>query len=169
MRKVNDPSDQSGHSLPIGVHLLLRQLVSLARLYVLYMLIVDVVPEQPAKSTPLGGLRRLGTVMGRRKSMVVSPSMGFDKKAEKKRSPFAPFKRSDSSREMQIPESPPSTADRPDTAFTNDEPARNPSVSHDQDADAITPAPGNNAMSPPATNGAALDAQPGFSNGTGQV
>ncbi|KAJ5664431.1 hypothetical protein N7507_005162 [Penicillium longicatenatum] len=84
------------------------------------------------RNTALGGLRRLGTVMGRRKSMVIPSGSTFDRKAEKKRSPFAPFKRSDSSRDMQIPESPPSTADRPDSSMIEEEYTRTPSVSHDQ-------------------------------------
>ncbi|KAJ5247415.1 hypothetical protein N7468_002398 [Penicillium chermesinum] len=128
-------------------------------------------PEPPAKSTPLGGLRRLGTVMGRRKSMVVSPGASFDKKADKKRSPFAPFKRSDSSREMQIPESPPSTADGPVTSFMNDEPMRNSSVSQDHDPDAITHAPVTSSTpAAPATNGASPDIHARVtSNGTGQA
>lgn len=65
------------------------------------------VPEAQPRHTPLGGLRRLGTVMNRRKSVVVPSATSFDRKSEKKRSPFAAFKRADSSREMQIPESPP--------------------------------------------------------------
>lgn len=70
--------------------------------------------------------------MNRRKS-IVGPSAGtFDRKAEKKRSPFAAFKRADSSRDMQIPESPPMTAtDRPGTSFTDQSSLRNPSVSQD--------------------------------------
>lgn len=61
------------------------------------------------------------------------PSTGtFDRKAEKKRSPFAAFKRADSSRDLQIPESPPLTAtDRPGTSFTDQSSLRNPSVSQD--------------------------------------
>ncbi|KAJ5753136.1 hypothetical protein N7520_010053 [Penicillium odoratum] len=90
------------------------------------------VPEAQPRNTALGGLRRLGTVMGRRKSMVVPSASSFDRKAEKKFSPFAPFKRSDSSRDMQIPESPPSTADRPGTSMTEEESARTPSFSRDQ-------------------------------------
>lgn len=48
--------------------------------------------------------------MNRRKSVVQSSE-------KKHRSPFAPFKRVDSSRETQIPEDPPG-ADRPDTGVT---------------------------------------------------
>ncbi|KAJ5833871.1 hypothetical protein N7474_002182 [Penicillium riverlandense] len=95
-------------------------------------------PEPVARHTPLGGLRRLGTVMNRRKS-VIGPSAGsYERKPEKKhRSPFSAFKRSDSSRDAQIqlPESPPlSTIDRPATSLTEEESFRNPSVSQDRDA-----------------------------------
>lgn len=128
-------------------------------------------PEPVPRHTPLGGLRRLGTVMNRRKS-VIPPTVGsFDRKAEKKhRSPFASFKRSDSSREMQIPESPPSTADRPGTSMTEESSLRNPSVSHNHNgADTITPAP-IPEHEPLATNGTWAEAQAGItSNGTPQV
>ncbi|KAJ5618876.1 hypothetical protein N7510_002860 [Penicillium lagena] len=95
-------------------------------------------PEPVARHTPLGGLRRLGTVMNRRKS-VIGPSAGsYERKPEKKhRSPFSAFKRSDSSRDAQIqlPESPPLSAiDRPATSLTEEESIRNPSVSQDRDA-----------------------------------
>ncbi|KAJ5711327.1 hypothetical protein N7488_005483 [Penicillium malachiteum] len=126
-------------------------------------------PEPQPRHTSLGGLRRLGTVMGRRKSMAAGPSGGFDKKADKKRSPFGPFKRSDSAREMQIPESPPSTADRPGTSFT-EESARNPSISQDHNtSETITAAPSTYPESAP-TNGTAQLAQAGIvSNGTHQT
>jgi len=119
----------------------------------------------------MGGLRRLGTVMNRRKSVIVPSGGGNERKSEKKyRSPFGAFKRSESARDMQIPESPPQTAsDRPGTSFT-EESARNPSVSQDHTAtDAITPAPVSQPE-PIATNGTTANAQAGFtSNGTGQV
>ncbi|KGO46718.1 Fps/Fes/Fer/CIP4 homology [Penicillium expansum] len=90
------------------------------------------VPEAQPRHTPLGGLRRLGTVMNRRKSIAMPSTGTFDRKAEKKRSPFAAFKRADSSRDLQIPESPPLTAtDRPGTSFTDQSSLRNPSVSQD--------------------------------------
>ncbi|KAF7717472.1 Uncharacterized protein PECH_000479 [Penicillium ucsense] len=100
-------------------------------------------PEPVPRHTPLGGLRRLGTVMNRRKSVITPTGGGFDRKAEKKhRSPFSSFMRSDSSREAQIPESPPRTADRPGTALTEESSLRNESVSHDNDAHgAPAPAP----------------------------
>ncbi|KAL4879365.1 Muniscin C-terminal mu homology domain-containing protein [Aspergillus karnatakaensis] len=69
------------------------------------------VPES-RHGTALGGLRRLGTVMNRRKSIAL-PS-GSASSEKKYRSPFS-FKRGDS-RDMQIPED--SQPDRPDTAFT---------------------------------------------------
>ncbi|KAB8250460.1 Muniscin C-terminal mu homology domain-containing protein [Aspergillus flavus] len=77
-------------------------------------------PEpQPRHTTPLGGLKRLGTVMNRRKS-IIQPSGGAAFFSDKKhRSPFASFKRGDS-REMQIPESLPDE-ERPGTALTTQE------------------------------------------------
>ncbi|KAL3468016.1 Muniscin C-terminal mu homology domain-containing protein [Aspergillus heterothallicus] len=69
------------------------------------------VPE-PRHGTAFGGLRRLGTVMNRRKSVVI-PSGGPSEK--KYRSPFS-FKRGDS-RDMQIPEDP--RPERPGTALTS--------------------------------------------------
>ncbi|KAJ5161673.1 hypothetical protein N7492_007065 [Penicillium capsulatum] len=121
-------------------------------------------PEPQPRHTPLGGLRRLGTVMNRRKSIVGASGGSFDKKAEKKRSPFAPFKRSDSSREMQIPESPPeeTIVDRPGTSMTGDESARNPSVSQDRTtAESVAPVPVSQPE-PIATNGASPEAQAGL-------
>ncbi|CAG8287954.1 unnamed protein product [Penicillium salamii] len=119
-------------------------------------------PEAQPRHTPLGGLRRLGTVMNRRKS-VVGPSAGtFDRKAEKKRSPFAAFKRADSSRDLQIPESPPGTASgRPDTSSADHSSLRNPSVS--QDHPALDPAaPISETRTEAATNGATPETQSGF-------
>ncbi|OOQ90790.1 Fes/CIP4 like proteiny domain protein [Penicillium brasilianum] len=125
-------------------------------------------PEPVPRHTPLGGLRRLGTVMNRRKSVIGPTAGSFDRKAEKKhRSPFAPFKRSDSSREMQIPESPPSTADRPGTSLTEESSLRNPSVSHDHNAtDSFSPAP-IAEQEPSAANGTLAEASAAIvSNGT---
>ncbi|KAI2733001.1 hypothetical protein CBS147332_16 [Penicillium roqueforti] len=90
------------------------------------------VPEAQQRHTPLGGLRRLGTVMNRRKSVVLPSTGSHDRKADKKRSPFAAFMRADSSRDMQIPESPPATGDRPGTSFTDQSSLRNPSMSQDR-------------------------------------
>ncbi|OOG00724.1 hypothetical protein ASPCADRAFT_202561 [Aspergillus carbonarius ITEM 5010] len=74
------------------------------------------VPE-PRHSTPLGGLKRLGTVMNRRRS-IVGPSSAAPFFSDKKhRSPFASFKRGDS-RDLQIPETPPDGSERPGTAMT---------------------------------------------------
>lgn len=132
---------------------------------------VSLAPEAQPRHTPLGGLRRLGTVMNRRKSIVGPPGGSFDKKAEKKRSPFASFKRSDSAREMQIPESPPETiVERPGTSMTEDEFARNPSVSQDRTAaGTVTPVPVVRPE-PIATNGASPEAQAGLvANNTHQV
>ncbi|KAG2415172.1 hypothetical protein HFD88_006363 [Aspergillus terreus] len=88
-------------------------------------------PAPEPRHTPLGGLKRLGTVMNRRKS-VVNPS-GFGEK--KHRSPFASFKRGES-REAPIPESS-SGADRPGTALTTQESysdsMRQPSESHERE------------------------------------
>lgn len=124
----------------------------------------DIAPEAQPRHTPLGGLRRLGTVMNRRKS-VVGPSAGtFDRKAEKKRSPFAAFKRADSSRDMQIPESPPGTASgRPDTSSADHSSFRNPSISQDHsqlDAAAVISEPRAEAT----TNGANHETQAGLLN-----
>ncbi|KAL2855875.1 Muniscin C-terminal mu homology domain-containing protein [Aspergillus pseudoustus] len=69
------------------------------------------VPES-RHGTAFGGLRRLGTVMNRRKSIVL-PSGGPSEK--KHRSPFS-FKRGDS-RDIQIPEDP--HPERPGTALTS--------------------------------------------------
>lgn len=67
---------------------------------------------EPRHGTAFGGLRRLGTVMNRRRSVVL-PSGGPSEK--KYRSPFS-FKRGDT-RDMQIPEDP--RSERPDTAVTS--------------------------------------------------
>jgi hypothetical protein len=69
------------------------------------------VPES-RHGTAFGGLRRLGTVMNRRKSVAL-PSGGPSEK--KYRSPFS-FKRADS-RDMQIPED--ARTERPGTALTS--------------------------------------------------
>lgn len=109
--------------------------------------------------------------MNRRKS-VIGPSAGsYEKKSEKKyRSPFGPFKRSESARDMQIPESPPTTSSgRPGTALT-EESARNPSVSQDRTGvEAVVPAP-ISQREPTAMNGTSPEEQAGIvRNGTAQV
>ncbi|KAE8353636.1 Muniscin C-terminal mu homology domain-containing protein [Aspergillus coremiiformis] len=120
-------------------------------------------PEpQPRHSTPLGGLKRLGTVMNRRKS-IVQPSGGTPFFSDKKhRSPFASFKRGDS-RDMQIPESPPPGEERPGTALTiqetPNEAARVPSETHGNEGhDTITSHP--TAHSAPATANGATPSEP---------
>ena len=56
-------------------------------------------PETPKEKSKLGGLKRLGTVMGRRKSALPPPPPS-EKKKEKTRS-FAPFRRQESSKSFQ--------------------------------------------------------------------
>ncbi|KAL4815604.1 Muniscin C-terminal mu homology domain-containing protein [Aspergillus spinulosporus] len=106
------------------------------------------VPE-PRHGTPFGGLRRLGTVMNRRKSMALPSGPSSEKKY---RSPFSSFKRGDS-HNMQIPEDPP---ERPDTAITSqdsyNETARHPSESYErEDRARFSPSPP--PQSTPDTNG----------------
>ncbi|PGH06704.1 hypothetical protein AJ80_08121 [Polytolypa hystricis UAMH7299] len=55
-------------------------------------------PAPEPRHTPLGGLKRLGTVMGRRKSIVQVPSTPPERKYH---SPFSSFRRTDSSRSFQ--------------------------------------------------------------------
>lgn len=103
---------------------------------------------------------------------MVGPSAGtYDRKAEKKhRSPFAPFKRSESSKDMQIPESPPGTpSDRPGTSLT-EETAQTPDISRDRTmTDIVTPVPVTRPE-PTATNGISHEAQAGLvSNGADHV
>ncbi|KAJ5391822.1 hypothetical protein N7509_007312 [Penicillium cosmopolitanum] len=124
-------------------------------------------PEAVPRNTPLGGLRRLGTVMNRRKS-VIGPSAGsYEKKSEKSTEVHL---RSESARDMQIPESPPTTSSgRPGTALT-EESARNPSVSQDRTGvEAAVPAPVSQPE-PTTMNGTSPEAQAGLvSNGTTQA
>ncbi|KAE8366102.1 Muniscin C-terminal mu homology domain-containing protein [Aspergillus caelatus] len=127
-------------------------------------------PEpQPRHSTPLGGLKRLGTVMNRRKS-IIQPSGGAAFFSDKKhRSPFASFKRGDS-RDMQIPESLPDE-ERPGTALTtqenHNEATRIPSETNDHEGHGTmasipaaqsvpTTANGTTAPEPPAETGFAI-------------
>lgn len=120
-------------------------------------------PEPQPRHTPLGGLKRLGTVMNRRKS-IVQPSGGAPFFSDKKhRSPFAPFKRGDS-RDMQIPESP-TGEERPGTALTthesHNEVTRIPSETRDHEGHgAMASIP--TAQSPPTTaNGVTSPESPG--------
>lgn len=72
--------------------------------------------------------------MNRRKSVVQSSGGGITSE-KKHRSPFAAFKRADSAREMQIPESAPEEGYRSETAVTTqgniNEPVRAASESFD--------------------------------------
>ncbi|KAJ5901862.1 hypothetical protein N7495_002390 [Penicillium taxi] len=124
-------------------------------------------PEAQPRHTPLGGLRRLGTVMNRRRSMMTPSTGNFERKSEKKRSPFSAFKRND--REMQIPEFPPQTAsdrdrERPSTAFTEDGSMRSASVANNHH---VPETAAHNEVSQPinALNGNTPDSQPGFAGG----
>lgn len=119
-----------------------------------HLLTFIIVPES---RHPLGGLKRLGTVMSSRRKSIAQPSGSLfgDKKG---RSPFATFKRGDS-RDMQIPESPTSGLDRPDTGFTAQdsvaESARQPSESRDREGlSVVSPATQEPQFAAPAaTNG----------------
>lgn len=129
--------------------------------------LIGIAPEP--RHTPLGGLKRLGTVMNRRKSIVQSPSGSFSLD-KKHRTPFAPFRKGDSSRDMQIPESPTSTPPQDqlsgshipqDSISTEPESARGPSESNTRgDFDAISPAPEANVATTNGTNGALLGDHP---------
>ncbi|KAL4956323.1 Muniscin C-terminal mu homology domain-containing protein [Aspergillus filifer] len=93
------------------------------------------IPES-RHGTPFGGLRRLGTVMNRRKSVAL-PGGPSEKKF---RSPFS-FKRGDS---QEIPEDP--RPERPDTGVTShgsySEATRLPSESHERESrDRFSPSP----------------------------
>jgi hypothetical protein len=115
---------------------------------------VCVVAPEP-RTTALGGLKRLGTVMGRRKSVVHTPGGGPLFGDKKHRSPFASFKRGDS-RDMQIPESPTGT-DRPGTALTTQdshgEAAPIPSEIHERELPGSLPTSPEPQHIPATTNG----------------
>ncbi|KAJ9356100.1 Fes/CIP4 homology domain protein [Paecilomyces variotii] len=127
-------------------------------------------PVPEPRHTPLGGLKRLGTVMNRRKSIVASPSGSFSLD-KKHRTPFVPFRKGDSSRDMQIPESPTSSPPQDqlsgshipqDSISTEPEYARGPSESNARgDFDAISPAPEANVAATNGTNGTLLGDHPG--------
>ncbi|KAH1340836.1 hypothetical protein KXV68_002571 [Aspergillus fumigatus] len=112
-------------------------------------------PAPEPRTTALGGLKRLGTVMGRRKSVVHTPGGGPLFGDKKHRSPFASFKRGDS-REMQIPESPTGT-DRPGTALTTQdihgEAAPIPSEIHERGLPGSLPTSPEPLQTPATTNG----------------
>ncbi|PYI21615.1 hypothetical protein BO99DRAFT_71779 [Aspergillus violaceofuscus CBS 115571] len=127
------------------------------------------VPE-PRHSTPLGGLKRLGTVMNRRRS-IVQPSGGGPFFSDKKhRSPFASFKRGDS-RDLQIPETPPEGSDRPGTALSTQEghagslniPGEFPE--HEEDFNRSTSGPVSQSA-PAMANGEALHETPNEASST---
>lgn len=107
----------------------------------------------PEPRHPLGGLKRLGTVMNSRRKSIAQPVGGSFFSDKKNRSPFASFKRGDS-RDMQIPESPPPGADRPGTGQDSfGEPARE---SQDREVlGVVTPPSTEPQPSVNATNGAA--------------
>ncbi|EHA18216.1 hypothetical protein ASPNIDRAFT_52645 [Aspergillus niger ATCC 1015] len=90
---------------------------------------------EPRHNTPLGGLKRLGTVMNRRRSIVQPSSAGPFFSDKKHRSPFASFKRGDS-RELQIPETPTEGMERPSTAMSTQdtEPAGISSEPHEHES-----------------------------------
>ncbi|KAF4168989.1 hypothetical protein CNMCM6936_000400 [Aspergillus lentulus] len=112
-------------------------------------------PAPEPRTTALGGLKRLGTVMGRRKSVVQTPGGGPLFGDKKHRSPFASFKRGDS-RDMQIPESPTGT-DRPGTALTTQdshgEAAPIPSEIHERELPGSLPTSPEPQQIPATTNG----------------
>ncbi|EAS32378.3 uncharacterized protein CIMG_03402 [Coccidioides immitis RS] len=66
----------------------------------------DQQPNPQQRHTPLGGLKRLGTVMGRRRS-IVQPNSGYTSPEKKFRSPFMPFRRTESSRSFHQVENQP--------------------------------------------------------------
>ncbi|GIK04636.1 hypothetical protein Aspvir_008719 [Aspergillus viridinutans] len=110
-------------------------------------------PAPEPRTTALGGLKRLGTVMGRRKSVVHTPGGGPLFGDKKHRSPFASFKRGDS-RDMQIPESP---TDRPGTALTTQdshgEAAPIPTEIHEREVPGSLPTSPEPQQTPVTTNG----------------
>ncbi|RLL93628.1 hypothetical protein CFD26_102134 [Aspergillus turcosus] len=112
-------------------------------------------PAPEPRNTPLGGLKRLGTVMGRRKSVVHTPGGGPLFGDKKHRSPFASFRRGDS-RDMQIPESP-TGPDRPGTALTTQdsygEAAPIPREIHEREVPGSLPTSPEPYQTPATTNG----------------
>ncbi|OJJ49973.1 hypothetical protein ASPZODRAFT_128559 [Penicilliopsis zonata CBS 506.65] len=118
-------------------------------------------PPQPRHSG-LSGLKRLGTVMSRRKSIAQSPGGAFGGAEKKSRGPFPSFKRGDSSGQIPIPESPPRTAgaDRPQTALTTAGSIRRPSTTLEEDHPrAMSPIPAIQPASPTTNGTGAHDAQ----------
>ena len=104
--------------------------------------------------------------MNRRKSVVQSSGGGIISE-KKHRSPFAAFKRADSAREMQIPESAPEEAYRADTAVTTqgniNEPTRAASESFDRGRPDHLPVSPGPQPAGAATNGSAYQEMQGDS------
>lgn len=113
------------------------------------------VAPEPRHNTPLGGLKRLGTVMNRRRSIVQPSSAGPFFSDKKHRSPFASFKRGDS-RELQIPETPTEGMERPSTAMTTQdtEPPAISSESHEHEGFAGATSTAMPQSAPATANGA---------------
>jgi F-BAR domain only protein len=129
------------------------------------MLILEAATEPPTqKHSGLGGLKRLGTVIGRRKSMIPARASSVGTPEKEKRS-FRPFGRRGES-DQSIPNTPSrgglttitSNEERPPSQL-RETPSRPQQVSRQSerelprtpDPDAITPAPLNNQA--PTTNG----------------
>lgn len=114
----------------------------------------DILVPEP-RHTPLGGLKRLGTVMNRRKSIVQGSSAGFISPEKKHRAPFAPFRRGDS-RDTQLPEESPIPGQDSGLSQEPTSPqsgsVRRPSESHGrEDFETAAPIPENQPV--PVTNG----------------
>lgn len=106
---------------------------------------------EPPKEKKLSGLKRLGTVMGRRKS-AAPPPVPAEKKKERTRS-FAPFRRQESSRSFQDYESPardltPATS-RDDRLSSRREGERPPQTQESRTSDATVPPALNGTTSIP--------------------
>lgn len=127
---------------------------------------LPIVQEKESKSK-FGGIKRLGTVMGRRKSMAPPPPPGqAPEKSKRSRASFAPFRRGDSSNSFQEVGSPPTvgrdltpvTSQNETSRYTSVEsppPMRRPPTNQSSaptDPDAIEPFPMPNATGP-TTNG----------------
>lgn len=98
--------------------------------------------------------------MNRRKSIVQS-SDGTRSSEKKHRSPFSPFKRGDSSRDAQIPESP--ARDRSGTGTLNDFSEGGHTMSGPRDGGMIEEVPSSPGSKPPTANGTDTHgADPGF-------
>ena len=99
--------------------------------------------------------------MNRRKSIVQSSDGG--RSSEKKhRSPFSPFKRGDSSREAQIPESP-ASRDRSGAGTLNDISEGGHTMSRSRDGGTIEEVPSSPGSKPPTANGTDTHTgEPGF-------